>query len=52
MVNSKTENECNGTASGYYGNGRDDRVKDCVWVPSLPADKIFNSEQEYLNAAT
>lgn len=39
----KTENEC---------NGRDDRVKDCVWVPSLPADKIFNSEQDYLNAAT
>ena len=48
----KTENECNKTASGYYGNGRDDRVKDCVWVPSLPADKIFNSEQDYLNAAT
>ena len=58
-----TENQCNQTASGYYGRtpeernlmasgNRDDRAKDCVWVPSLPADKIFNSEQDYLNAAT
>ena len=46
------ENHCNGTASGYYGNGRDDRVKDCVWVPSLQSNKIFNTEQEYINAST
>ena len=45
------ENTCNGSASGYYGRGRNDRVKDCVWVPSLPASKIFNSEAEFIAAS-
>ena len=45
------ENTCNSSASGYYGRGRNDRVKDCVWVPSLPASKIFNSEAEFIAAS-
>jgi len=45
------ENTCNNSASGYYGNDRDDRVKDCVWVPSLPRSKIFNTEADFLSAA-
>ena len=59
----QSENECNGSASGYYGRnpeertlmedgGRDDRVKDCVWVAGLPSSKVFNSEAEYASVAS
>ena len=59
----ESENICNGSASGYYGRtpeerqlmtdgGRGDRVKDCVWVPTLPPNKTFNTEVDYINAAS
>ena len=31
--NRGSEQSCDNTASGYYGNGLNDRVQDCVWVP-------------------
>lgn len=27
-----SKDSCEGTASGYYGNDKNDRVQDCVWV--------------------
>tara|TARA_B110000046_G_C12808014_1_gene320044 strand:+ start:47 stop:688 length:642 start_codon:yes stop_codon:yes gene_type:complete len=31
--NRGSEQSCENTASGYYGNSLNDRVQDCIWVP-------------------